>query len=241
MCTPSKHLVEWTLDSKFMNVIYKSLREDSDEIAGKIYFEDHSCGKNGICSKIIKDYTINNGDGASVMTPFGVVNFHTHPMSAYEGENAVYGWPSGEDMAQTLYFADYNFLVHLVFTVEGVYVINVKNNSLGKKDREVLEKVMKKTHIFRSENQDVQLKNFKAFLEPIYKSKKRTTVNLWLELVNNLTLKELYTLYNSFNKKIKVPENNDKIFEVKLYKNNKSVKFKANFITMKCHKKSFYG
>jgi len=240
MCTPSKQLVEWTLDEKFMKVIYKSLKEDSNEIAGKIYFEDHSCAK-GICSKIIKDYKINHGDGASVMTPFGVVNFHTHPIFAYKGENAVYGWPSGEDLVQTLYFADYNFLVHLVFTLEGVYVINVKNTKLNKKDRRVLETVMKQTHVFRSKNQEIQLKNFKSFLEPIYKSRKRTTLNLWLELVNNITLKELYELYNSFNKNVKVPDDNSKIFDIKLYKNTKKVNFSANFVTMKCHRKSFYG
>lgn len=238
MCTPIKKQVEWTLDEKFMKIINESLENDKDEIAGKILFEDHSCREN-VCNKTIKDYTISKGDGASVLTPFGLINFHTHPKSAYHGENAKYGWPSGEDMAQSLYFADYGCLVHLVFTLEGVYVINIENTKLMKKNRKILEKVLRMTHVFRSKNQSEQVKNFKTFLG---NTTAKTTLNMWLELVNNLTLKKLYEIYNSFNtKKVQIPKDETKIFNVKLIKNKKSVKFKANFIDMKCHYKSFYG
>ena len=114
MCTPVEKQVVWSLNEKFMKMIYKSLYNDTFEIAGKIFFEDHSCNKT-TCNKKIKDYIISKGNGSSVLTPFGIVNFHTHPKSAYNGENAKYGWPSGEDMAQSLEFAEKGCLVHLVF------------------------------------------------------------------------------------------------------------------------------
>lgn len=240
MCTPIKKQVEWTLDENFMKEIYKSLYNDSYEIAGKIFFEDHSCNKN-TCNKKIKDYTVSKGNGASVLTPFGIVNFHTHPKTAYLGEDAKYGWPSGEDMRQSLEFADRGCLVHLVFTLEGVYVINVLKTDLKTKDRKVLEKVLKMTHVFRSNNQKEQAKNFKSFLGS---KDSRNTLSMWINLVNNLTLKELYQLHNSFSdKKINLTSKSDekKIFNVKLVKNNPIVKFKADFIDTKCHYKSFYG
>lgn len=242
MCTPTTDIVEWTLDENFMNIIYDNLQNGKNEIGGKIYFEDHMCSKNRVCNKIIKDFEISKGNGASVLTPFGVINFHTHPKSAYLGENAVYGWPSGEDMALNLSFADLRCLMHLVFSMEGVYVISVKKTDLSKKDRGVLEDVFKMTHAFRSADQVNQLKAFKNFLSPIMITNRRNTLKIWLEFVNNLSLKELYTLYNSISgKKLKVPNNTDIIFDIKLIKNNKIVKFKANFVTMKCHRKSFYG
>ncbi len=242
MCTPSSYIVQWTLDEKFMNMIYNNLENSKNEIGGKIYFEDHECSKKGICNKIIKDFKISNGNGASVITPYGVINFHTHPKSAYLGENAVYGWPSGEDMALNLSFADKKCLIHLVFSLEGVYVINVKKTNLSKKDRKILEEVFKMTHVFRTENKTKQLKDFKSFLSPIIKNTTRNAVKLWLDLANKISLKDLYILYNSVNEKnLKVPDNTEKIFDIKLVKNSKIVKFKGNFVSMSCHKQSFYG
>jgi len=239
MCTPTKQEVVWTLDEKFMNKIYNSIRNDKYEIAGKILFKDIEC-KNGVCNKIIDDYTIKNGNKSSVYTPYGIINFHTHPASAYKGENAKYGWPSGEDMGQCLEFADIGSLVHLVFTLEGTYVINVMKTNINKKQRQILEDVLKMTHIFRTGNQNEQLKNFKEFLNK--PTSRKITTNIWLDFVNNLTLKELYKIYNSFNNtKLKIPENTDQIFNVQLVKNEKIVKFKAFFVNYKCHYKSFYG
>lgn len=238
MCTPVEKQVVWTLDENFMKMIYKSLSKDRFEIAGKILFEDHSCNKT-ICNKKIQDYTISKGNSSSVLTPFGIVNFHTHPKFAYEGEDAKYGWPSGEDMRQSLEFADRGCLVHLVFTLEGVYVINVLKTDLKTKHRKVLEKVLKMTHIFRSNDQKEQSKNFKTFLGI---KDSRTTLSMWINFVNNLTLKELYEIYNSFNnKKISVPSDEKNIFNVKLVRNKPVINFKANFIDMKCHRRSFYG
>lgn len=238
MCTPIKKQVTWIIDKSFMEKIYKSLYKDSDEIAGKIFFEDYLCNKE-VCNKKIKDYTISKGNGASVLTPFGIINFHTHPKSAYEGENAKYGWPSGEDMRQSLEFADKGCLVHLVFTLEGVYVINVLKLNINKKDKQILETVLKMTHIFRSSDQKEQYKNFIKFMG---KTDSRTTLDMWLKLVNNLTLKKLYKMYNFLNnKKLTIPNDKSKIFNVSLVKNSPEIKFKANFIKTNCHYKSFYG
>ena len=104
MCSISKKKVEWTIEPEFLKKIKTSLNKDKDEKAGVLLFEDYDC-KSGVCNKKSTKYRINNGDGPSVYTPRGIINFHTHPRSAYLGEDAVYGWPSGEDMHQNINFA----------------------------------------------------------------------------------------------------------------------------------------
>ena len=49
--------------------------------------------------------------------------FHTHPPICYRSNNCVLGWPSGMDMVYTL--SQENILVHFVFTIEGIYTIQV--------------------------------------------------------------------------------------------------------------------
>ena len=240
MCTIYKNKVKWVISEDFITKIKKSLKTDSDEKAGVLLFEDNKddC-KGNVCNKKSTKFKINNGNGSSVFTPHGVINFHTHPKTAYEGQDAKYGWPSGEDMAQTIEFAKKNNLVHIVFTLEGAYVINVKKIIL-KKDNKILESVLKQTHKFRSSNQTKQYSNFKEFLQDVIKSNKRTTVNLWLDLINSLSLKLLYTLYNKHNnKKLKIPDDDDKIFDVKLIKLKNNLTFSANFVEEACHLKSF--
>ena len=168
------------------------------------------------------------------MTPRGIINYHTHPVIAYRSENAVYGWPSGEDMTQCINFAKDNTLVHIVFSLEGAYIIHVKN-ILNQTDSKLLERLFKQTHIFRSEDQVEQLKDFKSFMKNNgFNSSSKTTLQLWLHLANNITTNKLYTIFNK-NKQ----GNNDKIFEVKLINITNKLTFDAYYITEICHTKSF--
>ena len=128
MCTIYENKVKWVISKDFVMKIKKSLETDSDEIAGALLFED-SC-KGNVCNKKSTEFKINNGNGSSVLNPHGIINFHTHPRSAYNGQDAVYGWPSGEDMAQTIVFAKKNNLIHIVFTLEGAYIIHVKKTMI---------------------------------------------------------------------------------------------------------------
>tara|TARA_B100001287_G_scaffold276633_1_gene288370 strand:+ start:1386 stop:2102 length:717 start_codon:yes stop_codon:yes gene_type:complete len=235
MCTISRKKVKWTLDPEFTKQIKKSLNTDKVEKAGVLLFEDSAC-KNGVCNKTSTKFKINKGNGASVYTPNGIINFHTHPKSAYRGENAFYGWPSGEDMSQCINFAKDGNLIHIVFTLEGAYIIKV-NKILNKKNAKMLEKIFKTTHVFRSANQLTQLKNFRKTFKGI---SGKTTKDIWLNLANGLTLKKLYTLNNLINaEKLKVPNDSDNIFEVSLAPINGPLTFRANYVPESCHLMNF--
>lgn len=234
MCSIVKKKVRWTINSDFLNKIKRSINTSDDEIAGKMLFTDYNC-KNGTCNKSSTKFTIMNGDGPTVMTPKGIVNYHTHPVSAYIGENAVYGWPSGEDMGQCINFAKDGTLIHIVFTLEGAYIIKI-NKILNQKDTKIMEEMFKNTHIYRSANQATQLKNFRE----TFGIPGKTTKEIWLKLANGLTLNKLYTLHNLINdKRLKVPDNNENIFEVSLSPINNTLTFSANYIPEKCHIMNF--
>ena len=234
MCTLSKKRVKWSVEPEFIKQIKISLNNDKDEKAGVLLFKDINC-KNNICDKTSTVFKINNGNGASVYTPRGIINFHTHPRSAYLGENAFYGWPSGEDMGQCINFAKEGTLIHIVFTLEGAYIIKI-NKILNQKDTKIMENLFKMTHVYRSANQTTQLKNFKKN----FGIQGKTTKEIWLKLANGLTLNKLYTLYNLINDKtLKVPDNNENIFEVSLSPINNTLIFSANYIAEKCHIMNF--
>ena len=234
MCTISKKKVSWTIDSDFINDIKKHLIEDKNEAAGALLFRDIDCS-DGICQKTSTKYKISKGNGSSVYTPTGLINFHTHPKFAYEGEDAVYGWPSGEDMAVCINFAKDGTLIHIVFTLEGAYIIKV-NKILNPKDTKLLEKLFKITHVFRSRDQKNQLRDFKD----TFNLPGSSTVKMWLKLANSISLNKLYKLHNLINNKnLKVPKDYENIFEVSLVHIDKTLNFKANYIPENCHLMSF--
>ena len=234
MCTISKKKVSWTIDSDFISDIKKHLKEGDNEQAGVLLFRDINCS-DGICQKTSTKYRISKGNGSSVYTPNGLINFHTHPKFAYKHEDAVYGWPSGEDMAVCINFAKDGTLIHIVFTLEGAYIIKV-NKILNVKDTKMLENLFKTTHVFRSSDQKNQLRDFKDTFE----LPGNNTVKMWLNLANSISLNKLYKLHNLINnKRLKVPKDDENIFEVSLVPINKTLNFKANYIPEKCHLMNF--
>ena len=132
-----------------------------------------------------------NGQKDSVYTPNHVINYHTHPYSAYNQGTTVWGWPSGEDIRETIKFALEGNKAHLVLTIEGIYTIQVspckikKMKNLKKKDCEVLifliEEYFKTTHNFRciDEVNSLARKNF--FINPYS----------WVDFINNFNLSNL--------------------------------------------------
>lgn len=88
-----------------------------------------SCKKRHHISSTIEK--INKGNATSVKTTDGYLNFHTHPFPCYKGENTVWGWPSGEDMRECIGFGMRENLVHMVFTLEGTYIIQLNPNVLS--------------------------------------------------------------------------------------------------------------
>lgn len=234
-CKIKQKIVKWTLDPKFVKEIKEYISKGKTEVAGDIIFKDTTNCSKGVCDKkSTPKYKIHNGQNDSVMTPTGLINFHTHPQSIYTSEKTKYGWPSGEDMAQVIHFAKLNTLRHIVFTVEGAYIIRV-NKKVTNYHSKMIENILKYTHIYRSLDQKNQYKQFKKD----FNVSGKTTVNMWLNLVNNLTLNKLYKYYNLFNaNKRKVPTNkeaHENIFTVQLKKITNNFTFEANHINEKCH------
>jgi glutaredoxin len=100
-------------------LLYKKI-----EIGGKFTFPINKQGVVKRISSIKKIHTM-NGASDSVQAPEGLANFHTHPLSCYIGEETVWGWPSGEDIRETLLFGMKGSLVHLVIAIEGIYSLQI--------------------------------------------------------------------------------------------------------------------
>ncbi len=113
--------VTWKIDPQDLVEVYPLLLLDY-ESSGKIQFhnQDNTMKATAVTSK-----SINKGEKDSVMTPMGLTTYHTHPNSCYETEKVIWGWPSGEDIAQTMLWALDGNLIHIVFSVEGPYIIEV--------------------------------------------------------------------------------------------------------------------
>lgn len=108
---------KWIISKESMDQLYPLLYEDR-EIAGKFQLK---CSE----KKTSHEVSFVNGDKDSVEAPKAIINYHTHPVSCYLGEGTVWGWPSGEDMRESVLFGMKGSVVHVVPTVEGTYVCQV--------------------------------------------------------------------------------------------------------------------
>lgn len=139
----NKSNIEWSitpkeLHEKFCKKNKKTIFDalfDTVEFAGKFYLiYNSSCNsKNKNCkvAEIVFE-KMNRGSTSSVKAEHGICNFHTHPLYCYEGmekkdprDQTIWGWPSGEDMRESICFALKGNLIHLIFTMEGTYSIQV--------------------------------------------------------------------------------------------------------------------
>jgi hypothetical protein len=117
------------------------------------------------------------GNADSVYTPNNVINFHTHPISAYNNGKTVWGWPSGEDIRETIKFSLAGNKAHLVFSAEGLYTIQVSPCKIRKMkelldDQErgilifIIEEYFKSTHNFRGVDEVNQLAKKGIYINP---------------------------------------------------------------------------
>ena len=116
-------MVQIHLSRKDYDEIYRNQANNKTETAGVILFNKKTGRTNGVAKKRF-------GDNESVLTPFGTVNFHTHPDNAYDEYDLVYGWPSGDDMREMIKFALQGTRHHLIFAQEGVYVLRMCKKAL---------------------------------------------------------------------------------------------------------------
>ena len=165
------------------NTILKSMLKDV-EYAGmfklKQIIKEDCNGKK--CKKVVSNFvtpmSIKGGEGMSVQSPKSLCNYHTHPAFCYFGAGSnsqedltIWGWPSGEDMRESITFAMRNNLIHIVFALEGVYSIQVnpgitkylQSKALKPNLRGmvicVIENYFKMTHGFRNCVYNFQKKN----------------------------------------------------------------------------------
>jgi hypothetical protein len=90
--------------------------------------------------------TLIEGSADSVEAPKALLNYHTHPISCYLGEKTTWGWPSGEDMRESIIFGLKGSICHAIPSVEGLYICQVNPcilQSLIHID-ELIEKILSK-------------------------------------------------------------------------------------------------
>ena len=175
-------VLPWVLHRDDVVDIYKTFGKPF-ESAGKLKFR-----KNDNHMGISIRHKIIEGGASSVETPLSIVNYHTHPYQCYIDEKVIWGWPSGEDLRQAIIFALGGNLSHIVFCIEGIYVIEVNPcflsflRKLKPDDRSVIiawiELMGKSTHELRGLN--------------VNKIKKIRPED-WVKFVNNLKVNQTNT------------------------------------------------
>jgi len=199
-----KKNVSWTINKDKINKILLNKKNgllwSSVEHAGEIFFDNYNC-KEDICDKKINNITFKNGNSDSVMTPLSVINFHTHPLSCYIEAETIWGWPSGEDLKECINFAKHGNLTHIIFAVEGTYIIDVNKKllkSLTDKFKNLIEKLFQYTHKFRMYYNDSDYSLEEEFetlyLKPVGLKFENNLQTSWLSLINNLNLYNLNIL-----------------------------------------------
>lgn len=108
----------WSINPEKIQELYPLLHENI-EIGGKFIIDGKTTQTQ------LDNYKTNKGQSDSVQAPEAIVNFHTHPISCYKGEDTVFGWFSGEDVRETVLFSMKGSVAHLVISVEGVYILQV--------------------------------------------------------------------------------------------------------------------
>ena len=111
----------WILSKNHAEHISRTLLETNNEIAGAVIFDKQTTSS----SKII--FT-EHGKQDSVRISLQknhMLSFHTHPAIAYRQAGCVYGHPSGDDIREYLKLCMDGALNHAVFTLEGVYIIQI--------------------------------------------------------------------------------------------------------------------
>lgn len=253
-------IVKWTIYKKNIDTqLIGSLNKNNKytgllyldyEAAGDIDFKNTNCkleDSEEICDKETKKgINFKKGKSDSVQTPNAVINFHTHPLSCYVEAETIWGWPSGEDLARGIEFALTNNVCHIVFAVEGTYIMDVNkhllNHFLGYNNiiNDIihnLEKIFQVTHKHRmyynsdasgNENKHITLEDefYLFFMKPLKLKKEQNILYDWLSLVNNLSINVLIKLgelcSNKFGSEfilrdLSMYRLNNKIAELKIY------------------------
>ncbi len=121
----SQVLVEMKRD--MWNKWYTSILELEFETSGIIgIIEDFGNSKYLGSSVDREPFKVITGTSSGVPTVQYYINWHSHPYICYKKNNCYIGWPSAPDVSHLVgQVDDYGLLAHLVFTLEGVYVMQL--------------------------------------------------------------------------------------------------------------------
>lgn len=179
----------WKIPSGIFQPLIPKLFKNKEFSGNLILGQDHNK------EPILKLGQIKSGHTASVKVENGICNFHTHPYFCYTGmgepdDATIWGWPSGEDIRETLVFALRGNLIHLVITLEGIYSIEVNPYII-----QILKEI-----------QDSNIKGYIiSFIEHYFKAthgfrccdyntnqRKKCTPKDWVIFANEFTLNNFY-------------------------------------------------
>ena len=179
---PNSCKLKLNIPLELVNEVNKDLDKDHEN-SGVIY-----CDGNNNVIGINKT----KGDSDSVYTPNNVINFHTHPISAYNNGETVWGWPSGEDIRETIKFALAGNKAHLVFSNEGLYTIQVSPCKI-KKIKELLNDRERGVLIFLIEEYFKTTHNFRGVSEvnKFYQNGKLINPYTYVDFINNFDISNL--------------------------------------------------
>jgi len=156
---------------------------ENHEMSGVIYCNDSN--------KVVGMKT-EKGNSDSVYTPNNVINFHTHPISAYNSGDTVWGWPSGEDIRESIKFSLAGNKAHLVFSNEGLYTIQISPCKI-RKMKELLDDKQRGILIFIIEEYFKTTHNFRGVEEVNGLDRKNISINpySYVDFVNTFDLVNL--------------------------------------------------
>jgi len=107
-------IYKWKIPKEIINNILRNLYKDH-EVAGILNLMDRN----------VVNYTEVKGEKDSVEAPKAIANYHTHPVHCYKTEKVIWGWPSGEDIRESILSTIKGSVAHAVPSVEGTYVIQI--------------------------------------------------------------------------------------------------------------------
>lgn len=102
------------------------------EIAGNLFINY----KNIIPSLELKESSLKVGQEQEIEINSTLYNFHSHPKEAYIKNNVRFAWPSAQDYNG--FFSSVkedNSILHIVLTLEGIYIISISKESLDSIDK----------------------------------------------------------------------------------------------------------
>ena len=112
---------KWTILRKHLKEISPKILHEKGECAGTILFNDKDLNS----SKVVFNSSGNTDSVYIKIARNHILSFHTHPVAAYINAGCVYGHPSGDDLSEFVRLSLKGVLNHAVFTLEGVYMIQI--------------------------------------------------------------------------------------------------------------------